>query len=241
MRHPSHPRFRSGPLFTTVAILIASLAWLAGGPARADRPSPHRHELDRGEIRDVLRSLGRVPERIHRDHERHLQVFFDSRQYDRRHRHDHDVYRFPVRIDGAIEYRPYSYCDGRLYDHRSSRPRLWVEWSLDRNSRYDDRYDDRYDRDRRHRRDDRDDRRDRRGRRDDRYDDRYERRGRYDRDDHYRHERSIPPGHLPPPGKCRVWYDDRPPGHQPPPTSCDSAHRAVRRYGGRVIYGGPRH
>jgi hypothetical protein len=30
----------------------------------------------------------------------------------------------------------------------------------------------------------------------------------------------IPPGHLPPPGKCRLWYPDRPPGHQPPPASC---------------------
>jgi hypothetical protein len=30
----------------------------------------------------------------------------------------------------------------------------------------------------------------------------------------------IPPGHLPPPGKCRLWYPDRPPGHQPPPENC---------------------
>ena len=31
----------------------------------------------------------------------------------------------------------------------------------------------------------------------------------------------IPPGHLPPPGKCRVWIRGRPPGHQPPPADCD--------------------
>ncbi len=30
----------------------------------------------------------------------------------------------------------------------------------------------------------------------------------------------VPPGHLPPPGKCRVWFPDRPAGHQPPPGSC---------------------
>lgn len=30
----------------------------------------------------------------------------------------------------------------------------------------------------------------------------------------------IPPGHLPPPGECRVWYPERPAGHQPPPYRC---------------------
>lgn len=30
----------------------------------------------------------------------------------------------------------------------------------------------------------------------------------------------IPPGHMPPPGECRIWYPDRPPGHQPPPGGC---------------------
>ena len=49
----------------------------------------------------------------------------------------------------------------------------------------------------------------------------------------------IPPGHLPPPGQCRVWYDGRPPGHQPPPTGCREAERvASRDRYARVIYGG---
>ena len=47
----------------------------------------------------------------------------------------------------------------------------------------------------------------------------------------------IPAGHLPPPGECRVWYDDRPPGRQPPPTSCGAARREAYRTDGRVIYG----
>ena len=31
---------------------------------------------------------------------------------------------------------------------------------------------------------------------------------------------AIPRGHLPPPGKCRIWFPDRPPGHQPKPGKC---------------------
>ncbi|WP_327440608.1 tetratricopeptide repeat protein [Pseudomonas donghuensis] len=30
----------------------------------------------------------------------------------------------------------------------------------------------------------------------------------------------IPRSHLPPPGKCRIWFPDRPPGHQPAPGKC---------------------
>ena len=48
---------------------------------------------------------------------------------------------------------------------------------------------------------------------------------------------AVPPGHMPPPGQCRVWLPDRPPGHQPPPTSCRRAERLADRFGGRVIYG----
>jgi hypothetical protein len=48
----------------------------------------------------------------------------------------------------------------------------------------------------------------------------------------------IPPGHLPSPGECRVWYDGRPPGRQPPPTDCRTAERlAARDRSARVIYG----
>jgi hypothetical protein len=48
----------------------------------------------------------------------------------------------------------------------------------------------------------------------------------------------IPPGHMPPPGMCRVWYDGRPPGHQPAPVSCREAEMiAARDRSARVIYG----
>ena len=44
----------------------------------------------------------------------------------------------------------------------------------------------------------------------------------------------VPPGHLPPAGMCRVWYDGLPPGRQPAPTSCAAAERRLPR-NARVI------
>lgn len=64
---------------------------------------------------------------------------------------------------------------------------------------------------------------------------------RADRSPAYRGSQGIPPGHLPPPGSCRVWYDGRPAGQQPSPTSCRAAERtAARQHGARVIYSQPK-
>lgn len=58
------------------------------------------------------------------------------------------------------------------------------------------------------------------------------------RSEHHRIERKhyiiIPPGHMPPPGKCRVWYYDRPPGQQLPPVSCHSIRHRIP-YGAFVV------
>jgi tetratricopeptide (TPR) repeat protein len=40
-------------------------------------------------------------------------------------------------------------------------------------------------------------------------------------------ELGIPRGHMPPPGKCRIWFPDRPPGHQPAPGKCKKLRHRV--------------
>lgn len=37
----------------------------------------------------------------------------------------------------------------------------------------------------------------------------------------------IPPGHMPPPGSCRIWMPGVPPGQQSPPGDCNLLRRQV--------------
>lgn len=37
----------------------------------------------------------------------------------------------------------------------------------------------------------------------------------------------IPPGQLPPPGECRIWYPGKPPGQQPRPRPCSELKARV--------------
>ena len=37
----------------------------------------------------------------------------------------------------------------------------------------------------------------------------------------------IPPGHLPSPGHCRIWFPGLPPGQQPPPGNCRKLARNI--------------
>ena len=45
----------------------------------------------------------------------------------------------------------------------------------------------------------------------------------------------VPPGHLPPPGQCRVWMRGTPPGHQPRSKSCDGI-RDTAPAGSMILY-----
>ena len=46
---------------------------------------------------------------------------------------------------------------------------------------------------------------------------------------------SIPPGHLPPPGQCRVWMPGEPPGHQAKARSCANIERSAPA-GSWIVY-----
>jgi hypothetical protein len=45
----------------------------------------------------------------------------------------------------------------------------------------------------------------------------------------------IPPGHLPPPGKCKVWIPGTPPGHQARARSCNGIE-GVAPAGSWILY-----
>ncbi|WP_211209814.1 YXWGXW repeat-containing protein [Uliginosibacterium gangwonense] len=50
------------------------------------------------------------------------------------------------------------------------------------------------------------------------------------------HLYDVPPDRLPPPGMCRVWFDNVPPDRQPPAESCRAAIHHAREEGGRVLH-----
>jgi hypothetical protein len=45
----------------------------------------------------------------------------------------------------------------------------------------------------------------------------------------------VPPGHLPPAGRCRVWMPGQPPGHQAPARSCSNIEREAPK-GSWILY-----
>lgn len=59
---------------------------------------------------------------------------------------------------------------------------------------------------------------------------------RHDDDHHGYRGASIPAGHMPAPGECRIWFHNREPGQQPPPGDCRELRRHVPR-GASLIRG----
>lgn len=124
VRHPS---------LVAATALIAAGGLFAAPAARADFPLPLPHEIHRevrAHVHDALRTLGRIPAEIHRNHVQNLEVFLGGHVYYAPHRHNHATYNFPVSIDGRVDYRPYSYCNNRLYGSYPSRPQFWAGWGV---------------------------------------------------------------------------------------------------------------
>lgn len=160
MHSPLRLRSLSTP-FAAVALLVAGTLF-AAAPASAGPPSPrevHRqvrgHLLDvLGGIHDLARVLDPIPLFLEVATRGELEVYFDGQEFYGPHRHYHDVYSFPVLVDGVVVYRPHVYCGDRLFAGVGYYPRGNVYYrSYDfrtyRGYDRDDRWDGRRDRGRR--------------------------------------------------------------------------------------------
>ena len=127
--------------FSTAALLVAGVLFAAPA-ARAEFPFPPsprevHHEL-RGLAHDVLRTLGRIPVEIHREVSAELGEFLIGSVYYGPHRHYHATYSFPVWIGSEVDYRPFVYCNSRLYGSYDARPQFWSGWGEPTQSRWCD-------------------------------------------------------------------------------------------------------
>lgn len=127
--------------FSTAALLVAGVL-VAAPAARAEFPFPPsprevHHEL-RGLAHDVLRTLGRIPVEIHREVSAELGEFLIGSVYYGPHRHYHSTYSFPVWIGSEVDYRPFVYCNSRLYGSYEARPQFWSGWGEPTQSRWCD-------------------------------------------------------------------------------------------------------
>lgn len=123
-----------------VAVGIAAGVLFASPAVRADfpfPPTPHElHREVRSLVHDVLRTLDRIPVEIRGGHVGHLEPFLVANTYFGPHRHHHATYSFPVWIDGRVDYRPYVYCNSRLYGTYGARPQFWSGWGVESHGRW---------------------------------------------------------------------------------------------------------
>ncbi|MDX1388663.1 MAG: hypothetical protein R3344_05710 [Acidobacteriota bacterium] len=118
IRHRRYRRLATIAVLFIVAIALATPA-LAHDRRHSRKHRGHHHHGSHRHVSqhhvDAWRGHFAVPARI--DH-RHVEVYrpyYWTRVYDRRHRHHHSVYRFPVSTPYGVVYEPYAYCDGRLF------------------------------------------------------------------------------------------------------------------------------
>ena len=111
----------SAPVVAGVLLFTGALA--VPRAASAGVPSPrqvhreiHEHLFDVLEgVHDVLRVLDDVPVILDSLARRDFVAYYGGSEYYGPHRHYHEVYRFPIRLDGRVIYRPHAYCGDRLF------------------------------------------------------------------------------------------------------------------------------
>ena len=94
--------------------LVAAGSLLASTPVSAGPPSPHevhreihgqlRHVL--GGVHDALSVLASIPLMLDLHVHPEYEVYLGGQEYYGPHGHYHQLYRFPLWIDGAVVYRP---------------------------------------------------------------------------------------------------------------------------------------
>ena len=88
-------------------------------PDRHGHPVGYGHHGHRGHghYRKVYRHHPRfvVPRSIHASYVASYRPYHAGRVWVTGHRHYHEVYDFPVWIDGVFVYQPHAYCNGGLY------------------------------------------------------------------------------------------------------------------------------
>lgn len=125
---------------SAAVVALAAAALFTTSAVRADfpfPPTPHElHREVRSLVHDVLRTLDRIPVEIRGGHVGHLEPFLVANTYFGPHRHHHATYSFPVWIDGRVDYRPYVYCNSRLYGTYGARPQFWSGWGVESHGRW---------------------------------------------------------------------------------------------------------
>jgi len=94
------------------ACFVAAAALLA--PVADAHPRHHGHRNPHHAKVKVHRHDVLVPRAIAIEHRETYAPFYSGRAYFPAHRHHHATYRFPVVVNGYVQYRPYTYCGGNL-------------------------------------------------------------------------------------------------------------------------------
>jgi len=110
-------RNRNDYSLMTAALYGAALLCGAASTASAKEHDHHgkQGQGHQGQGRQVREGYYRVPQVIAVEHRGDYRPYFTGRSYYAPHHHYHAAYRFPVWVNGAVAYRPYSYCDDRLF------------------------------------------------------------------------------------------------------------------------------